>query len=821
VSVVRSDVGLVVRCCSALNRWFLSFTGARCVFSQSIEGQRGRLGRGLGPAATVLGLVALLSCGLLACKVAEKTRGQATAQAAAAPWPAPVQKLLSEMTLAEKIGQLNQITGRAAATGPLTDRPEELELVRKGLVGSMLNMVSAERTRQMQEVAVRESRLGIPLLFAFDVVHGYKTIFPIPLAEAASFDLARIELGARIAATEAAAAGLHWTFAPMVDIGRDARWGRVMEGAGEDTYYGELVARARVKGFQGDDLSRPDTLLACAKHFAGYGASEAGRDYNTVDMSERTLRQVYLPPFQAAAEAGVATFMTSFNEIAGVPSTGNPFLTRQILRQDWGYEGLVVSDWGSVGEMANHGVAATLADTAATALKAGVDMDMESDAYVSHLESLVETGRVSEALIEEAAGRVLMAKYKAGLLDDPFRYADAAREKKVTLHPEHRKAARDMAKRSIVLLKNQGALLPLGDEHKTVAVIGPLANAPADMLGNWSAGGEPGPVVTYLEGIRQRAGQGVEVVHAQGVSIGGPVNEPGWSGAVIDRGPVTKDDDELIAEAIKVAQGADVVLAALGEAAYMSGEAKSRTEINLPGRQSDLLEALVETGTPVVLLVSSGRPLTLSWAAETVPAIVQTWFLGTEAGHALADVVFGDYNPSAKLPMSFPRRVGQLPLYYNEKATGRPNRGDGNLWVTRFMDVPNTPLYPFGFGLSYTNFAYADLEVDVSGVADKTQITVSFQLSNTGKRAGEEVAQLYLRDVVASVTRPVRELKRFAKVALQPGETQSVSWVLTPEDLAFWDASMNWVVEPGAFEVMVGASSADIHLRGGFELNQN
>ncbi len=708
---------------------------------------------------------------------------------------ARVAKLLSRMTLEEKAGQLNQLSGRMAVTGPLTGKPEHMDQIRKGLVGSFLNILTAARTRELQKVAVEESRLGIPLLFAFDTIHGYKTIFPIPLAEASSWDLAAMEKAARVAAVETSAAGVHWTFAPMVDVGRDPRWGRVMEGAGEDAFLGAAVARARVQGFQGEDLARPDTVLACAKHFAAYGAVEAGREYNTVDVSERALREFYLPPFLATIDAGVATFMASFNEIAGVPSSANRVLMRNILREQWGFDGLVVSDWGSVRELEAHGVAADLKDAARLGLWAGVDMDMESHAYRAHLPELVKTGVLSEALLDESVARVLTLKERLGLLDDPYRYSDEARESGMTMTPEHLATARDVARRSIVLLANQAQVLPLAAKPGRVLLVGPLGDSKLDMLGNWSGKGEPEQAVTLLEGLRARLGDGVRYV--KGVDVEG-------------------NDESGIATAVQAARRADVVVAALGESARMSGEARSRTNIELPGRQEALLRALVAAGKPVVLVLMNGRPLTIPWAAENVPSILETWFLGTQAGHAIADVLFGDYNPSGKLTMSFPRTLGQVPVYYNQKNTGRPITEKEREWVSRFLDAPNEPLYPFGHGLSYTSFAYGDLQVSPARAGADETIKVSFTLTNTGSKSGEEVAQLYVRDVVASVSRPVKELKGFAKVALQPGQSERVELTVAHKDLALWNQEGRFVVEPGAFELMVGGSSAGIQLRGGF-----
>jgi beta-glucosidase len=708
------------------------------------------------------------------------------------------------MTLDEKIGQLNQYSSTFNLVGPAPASGKNLdfyEQIKRGQVGSMLNVVGAEATRKAQQLAVENSRLHIPLLFGHDVIHGYRTMFPVPLGEAASWDLAAIEGSARVAATEAAAGGVHWTFAPMVDICRDARWGRIMEGAGEDPYLGGLIAAARVRGFQGQDLGAIDTIAACAKHYAAYGFAEAGRDYNTVDLSEQTLRNVVLPPFHAAAAAGVATFMNSFNEIGGVPSTGNVHLLRDILKGEWGFEGFVVSDWGSIGEMVQHGTAKDLADAAQIALTAGNDMDMESRVYIGQLAQLVQSGRVDVKLIDAAVRRILRVKFALGLFDDPYRYCDPQREQQTLLAPAHLEKARDVARKSIVLLKNEGRLLPLGPGLRRIAVIGPLAADKDSPLGNWRAQAVPNSAVSLLEGIQAAVGAGTEVVYAEGVALA--VGKRGFEKHVI----LNTSDRTGFPAAVEAARQAEVVVLALGEDAYQTGEARSEVEIGLKGLQDELLRAVCAANKNVVVVLMNGRPLTIPWMAENVPAVVEAWYLGSEAGHAIADVLFGHYNPSGKLPVSFPRSVGQLPLYYNHKNTGRPHNGEDDLFWSRYTDSPNTPLYPFGFGLSYTTFAYSDLRLSQPAIAAGETLRVTVTVANNGERAGREIVQLYVRDLVGSVTRPVKELKGFRAVDLAPGEAKEVAFELTTADLAFYTARGRWEAEPGDFRVFVGTNS--------------
>jgi len=703
--------------------------------------------------------------------------GPAFAQRSAAEQK--IDSLLARMTLEEKLGQLNQLSVNQQPT------PEQLALVRKGLVGSFLNLTGAAATRDAQRIAVTESRLRIPLIFGHDVIHGYRTIFPIPLGEAASWDPEAVEAAARVAAREAAAAGVHWTFAPMVDIARDPRWGRIAEGSGEDPYLGSAMAAARVRGFQGADPRSPDAVLATVKHFAAYGGAEGGRDYNTVDLSERTLREAYLPPYRAAVDAGAATVMTSFNEIGGIPSTASPWLMTTVLRREWGFRGFVVSDWTAINELLNHGVAASRGDAGKLALEAGVDMDMVSRIYVDDLPALVRSGRIPVSVVNEAVRRVLRAKAALGLFDDPYHGATVERERAVLLAPEHRQLARRVAEEAIVLLKNDGQLLPLGSRVRSVAVIGPLADDKVAALGSWPGRGDSRDAVTPLDGIKARAGS-VSVVYAKGCGI----TDTATAGFV---------------DAVATAKQADVAVLLLGEAGDMSGEAASRANLDLPGVQPRLLEAIHATGTPVVLVLMNGRPLTLPWAAEHVPAIVESWFLGVETGPALAAVLFGDVSPSGKLPVTFPRAVGQIPLYYNHKNTGRPTGPDK--YTSKYTDLPVTPLFPFGHGLSYTTFSYSDLRPSSPRITPAGTQIVSVTVTNIGSREGAEVVQLYVHDEVASVTRPVRALAGFRRVALKPGEARTLDFHLTSKELGLYNKDMKFVVEPGKFRVFVGGSS--------------
>jgi beta-glucosidase len=713
-----------------------------------------------------------------------------------------VNALLKQMTLEEKIGQLNQYTGDNQATGPITINPNKEIEIKKGLIGSMLNVLGTKYTRQYQELAM-QSRLKIPLLFGQDVVHGYKTTFPLPLAEAASWDLDAMELSARIAAVEASASGIHWTFAPMVDISRDPRWGRVMEGAGEDTYLGSRIAYARVKGFQGN-LGDVNSVMACVKHFAAYGAAVGGRDYNSVDMSERMLWETYLPPFKAALDAGAATFMNSFNDINGIPATGNKYLQRDILKGKWNFQGFVVSDWGSIGEMVNHGFSKDNKEAALQAITAGSDMDMESNAYRYHLAELVKENKVPIALIDDAVKRILRKKFELGLFDDPYKYSNPEREQAALNNPEHRKAARDIAAKSIVLLKNDRNILPLSKDTKTIAFIGPLVKEHKQNMGFWAVE-LPGldydkQVVSQWEGVQNKIGNKTKLLYAKGCEIEG-------------------DNKDGFAEAIAVANQADVVILSIGERWDMSGEAKSKSNIHLPGVQEELLKAIQATGKPVVVLINAGRPLVFNWTADNVPAIAYTWWLGSEAGNAIADVLFGDYNPSGKLPMSFPREEGQIPIYYNHFNTGRPAPNETAFnYVSAYTDLKNSPRFPFGYGLSYTTFEYSDLKLSKNKIKNTEKITVSLNVKNSGKVAGEEVVQMYLRDKVGSVVRPIIELKDFQKIKLNAGETKVVKFIIDKEKLSFYNTALQWLAEPGDFDLMIGSSSADIRLKTTCEL---
>lgn len=706
-----------------------------------------------------------------------------------------INALLARMTLEEKLGQLQQLDGEANGNF----RPEHLDLVRQGRLGSTLNVRGVERTNQLQHIAVEESRLKIPLLFGFDVIHGYRTIFPVPLGEASSWDPAAVERAASVAALEASAAGVRWTFAPMLDIARDARWGRIVEGSGEDPYLGAAMARARVRGFQGRDYSAPDKVVACAKHWVAYGAAEAGRDYNTVDMSETTLREVYLPPFKAAVETGVGTFMSAFNDLNGVPASANPLTLTKILRDEWKFDGFVVSDYESVKELLNHGIAADEAEAAQMALGAGVDMEMVSRLYNKHGASLIKEGKLSQATLDEAVRRILRIKFRLGLFEKP--YADETRERTLIFNNANLAAAREVAGRSMVLLKNERDTLPVSKGTRSIAVIGPLADSQQDMIGSWNGDGRKEDAVTLLAGIRAKvaefSGATTKITYAKGCDV-------------------TGDSTEGFAEAVRAAREADVVIVAVGESAEMSGEASSRSSLDLPGRQLDLVKAIHATGKPVIVVLMNGRPLTINWIAENAPAILETWFAGTQGGAAIADVLFGDVNPGGKLPLSFPRAVGQEPLYYNHKNTGRPPDAN-NKYSSKYLDIPWTPLFPFGYGLSYTQFRLTNLQLSAQMISLDGRLRASVEVENIGRRTGDEVVQLYIRDVASSVTRPVKELKGFERITLRAGERRRVQFTLLPEQLGFYNRELRFVVEPGAFKVMVGTSSEG-GLEAGFEV---
>lgn len=723
-----------------------------------------------------------------------------------------VEELLSKMNLDEKIGQLNQYTSRWEMTGPApagNNEQQMLEQIKTGMVGSLLNVTGAEATMKAQKLAVENSRLGIPLIFGYDVIHGYKTMFPIPLATAASWDPAAAELSAHTAAVETAASGIHWTFAPMVDISRDARWGRVMEGAGEDPYLGAQMAAAQVRGFQGNDLSADNTIAACVKHFAAYGFAEAGREYNTVDVSENTLQNVVLPPFKAAVNAGVATLMNSFNVIGGVPSTSNPHLLRDILKGEWNFNGFVVSDWNSIGEIHNHGVAADLKEAAYLAMTAGSDMDMEGYSYIAHLKELVNEGRVDEKLIDDAARRVLRVKFELGLFDDPYKYSKLD-ETGLVYNAENRKAAREVAKKSIVLLKNGGSLLPLKKSGQKIAVIGDLADDKDSPIGSWRAQAITGSAVSLLEGME------AAVTEKNNLSFSrGPVyvsNEPVFTQHL----EYNTTDRSGLNEAVALAKKSDIVVLALGENCFQSGEGRSQTDISLGGLQPELLEAVYAANKNVVVVLMNGRPLVIDWMTENVPAILECWQLGSEAGNAIADVLFGDYNPAGKLPMSFPRSVGQCPIYYNHFSTGRADDTHTVFW-SHYTDELNEPLFPFGYGLSYTTFDYSDLKLSASEITADQKLKVSAVVKNTGSVDGEEVVQLYIQDIYGSIARPVKELKGFQKIMLKAGESQTIEFELGAADLAFFGADRTWKAEPGDFNLWVGTNSQS-GLKSGFKL---
>ena len=720
-----------------------------------------------------------------------------------------IDDLMGRMTLQEKIGQLNLLPLGFDVTGPQLSLDVEAE-IRQGSVGGVLNVYTPAAVRKLQSLAINESRLGIPLLFGYDVIHGHKTIFPIPLGLSCTWNLNAIERSARIAATEASADGVNWAFAPMVDIARDPRWGRIAEGAGEDPYLGAQIARAMVRGYQGDDLSRSNALMACVKHFALYGAAEAGRDYNTVDMSRLKMYQYYLPPYRAAVEAGAGSVMTSFNEINGVPATANRWLLADLLRTQWGFQGFVVTDYSAISEMTAHGLG-DLPKDAELAMTAGVDMDMFSETYLKYLPELVAHGEIPESMINQACRRILEAKYKLGLFADPYRGCTEERARTEILTPENRKAARGIAEQSFVLLKNDQQILPL-KKSGVIALVGPLADDQQDVLGSWHAAGDGRQAVGVLTGISNVAGSAVTILRAKGANL---IDDPALRATLKAFGaeiPVDqRSPEQMLAEAVEVAARAQVVVAVLGEPAAMSGEAASRSEIGLPECQEKLLRALVKTGKPLVLVLMNGRPLTLTWEAEHCGAILETWFGGTETGNAVADVLFGDYNPSGKLTATFPRDVGQIPIYYNHKNTGRPYLGDpGYRYVSRYLDVSNDPLYPFGYGLSYTTFSYGNVELSQTNLTGDETLLASVDVTNTGKRVGEETVQLYLTQPVASVTRSVEDLRGFQKVPLQPGETRKVTFRITPEDLKFYNSQLEYDWEPGEFIIRIGGNSSQL-----------
>ena len=723
--------------------------------------------------------------------------------------------LMQQMTLEEKVGQMNQYNGFWEVTGPAPkggDAAKKYEHLRKGWVGSMLTVRGVKEVKAVQKIAVEETRLGIPLIIGFDVIHGYKTLSPIPLAEAASWDLEAIKKSAQVAADEASAVGINWTFGPNVDISNDARWGRVMEGAGEDPYLGSKIAKARVTGFQGDtkaDLMKVNTIAACAKHFAAYGFAESGRDYNTVDISDSKLYNTVLPPFKAATDAGVRTLMNSFNILNGVPATGNAFLQRDILKGQWKFEGFVVSDWASVREMIPHGFAKDGAEATAKAVIAGSDMDMESHLYVVELVKLVKEGKVKEALVDDAVRRILRVKFELGLFDDPYKYCDEKREKATLGSKANNEAVLNMAKKSIVLLKNEKGILPLKKSGQKIALIGALANDKNSPLGSWRIASDDNTAVSVLEGMQKYKGNVLTFEKGADLTVG--------KTTFIDELVFNTTDKSGFDAARKVAASADVVVMVLGEHGFQSGEGRSRTNLDLPGVQQELLEEVYKVNPNIVLVLNNGRPLALPWAAEHIPAIVEAWHLGTQTGNAVAQVLYGDYNPSGKLPMSFPRNVGQVPIYYNNYNTGRPVNSDKNVFWSHYTDVEKTPLFPFGFGLSYTTFDYKNLKINKASFAKGEPVVVSVDITNSGNYDGKEVVQLYIQDVAASLARPVKELKGFELIALKKGETKTVTFTLTEKELGFYDNAGKYLVEAGTFKLMVGGSS-DKGLEGQFEL---
>ena len=713
-----------------------------------------------------------------------------------------IEDLISKMTLAEKAGQMNQYNGFWDATGPMPEgdyQKKRYNELKSGQVGSMLNVIGVDEIRALQKIAVEETRLGIPLIFGHDVIHGYKTIFPIPLAESSSWDLDLMEKSARVAATEASADGLNWTFAPMVDISRDARWGRVMEGAGEDPYLGSLVAKARVHGFQGDNLNDINTIVACAKHFAGYGFSEAGRDYNTTDFNQYTLHNTIMPPFKAAVDAGVRTFMNSFNTLDEIPATGHKHIQRDILKGDWSFDGFIVSDWGSIDQMIPHGFARDGKHAAELAVLAGSDMDMESSLYVSQLVGLVESGNIAEELLNDAVRRILRVKYELGLFEDPYKYCNKERSDSELASEENMSVALDAAKKSIVLLKNNNQLLPLQKEGEKIAIIGPLANDKNSPLGNWRSQAVYNSASSVVEGMKKYKGN--RTVFEKGVDLYyGKTN-------FHNRVKINYDDKSDFGKAKFAAATSDIVVMVLGEEGNQSGEGRSRTNIGLPGLQLELLKEISKINNNIVLVVMSGRPLDLSWEDENIPAIVQAWHLGSKSGDAIAQVLYGDYNPSGKLTMSFPRNVGQVPVYYNFKNTGRPSTSIEQVTNSGYADVENSPLYSFGHGLSYTNFSYSNFSVDSDKLGFDSKINVSVKLENTGFYKGKEVVQLYIRDIVGSIARPMKELKGFKIVELAPGESEIINFEIDSSLLEFYTYNNKWEAEVGKFHVFIGGDS--------------
>jgi beta-glucosidase len=719
-----------------------------------------------------------------------------------------VDSVLSLMHIDEKIGQMVQYSAGWDLTGPPSSKnaQDKVTQIKKGLVGSLLNVVSVKEVREAQKLVMENSRLKIPMIFAYDVIHGLKTMFPIPLGESASWDLELIEKTASIAAKEAAASGLNWTFAPMIDVSRDARWGRIMEGAGEDPYLNSVIGVARIQGFQGDDLSDENTIAACAKHFAGYGFAEAGREYSTVNVGEFELHNTILPPFKAASKAGVATFMNSFNDIDGIPATGHKELQRAILKEDWNWNGFIVSDWGSIGEMVAHGFAKDKKHAAEIAINAGSDMDMESYSYERNLKILLEENKISLDNLDDSVRRILRVKFQLGLFDDPYKYCDEEKEKNDIYTKEHLKIAREAAKKSIVLLKNENNILPVSKTIKSIAVIGPFADNKDSPLGNWRAKATYNSAVSLLEGVQAKVGKNTKVYYEKGIELTVPTVKAGQNQFMFPL-QMNTEDRSGVSKAVAIAQKADIVFLAIGEDAYQSGEGRSQTKIGFAGLQSELLEAVYKVNKNIVLVLSNGRPMDISRANDILPGILVTWQLGSASGNGIADVLFGDYNPSGKLPVSFPRNVGQEPLYYNQKNTGRPFN-DTHVTYAGYTDSKKAALYPFGFGLSYTHFSYDNLKVDKEIMSSRDKITLTVDVKNMGNVAGEEVVQLYIRDLVASVIRPVKELKGFQKLFIKAGHIKTVSFVIDKEVLQFYTIKKKWEVETGEFHLFAGGSSA-------------
>mgnify|MGYP000847700294 CR=1 FL=1 len=716
-----------------------------------------------------------------------------------------IDSLLSIMTLEEKIGQLVQYSASWDVTGPANDAYNQIKLdnLKNGLVGSMLNVTGVKNTREAQRLNLENSRLKIPLVFAYDVIHGYKTIFPIPLGESASWDLDLMERTARVAAAESAASGIGWTFSPMIDISRDARWGRIMEGSGEDPYLTSLIGVAKIKGYQGDDLTSKSSIAASAKHFAGYGLAEGGRDYNTVNIGIYELNNSILPPFKAAAEAGSATFMNAFNELDGIPATADAYLQRRLLKGEWDWDGVMVSDWGSIRELIAHGVAQDESQAALLAMTAGSDIDMEGRVYEVALKNLVEQKKMDIALLDDAVRRTLRLKFRLGLFDDPYKYCDEEFEKKELYSKENQALALEAAKKSIVLLKNDQNILPLSHTVKSIAVIGPLADDKDSPLGNWRAQATPNSAVSVLEGIKNHAPKGIKITYAKAAELS--------TGERSFLKPMTlnQTDQSGFADAVKKAKDADLVILVVGEDAFQSGEGRSQTDIGFAGVQDELIAEIHKANKNIVMVLMNGRPMDLSWSDENIPAILETWLLGSQHGNAVGEVLFGKYNPAGKLPVSFPRNVGQLPLYYNHKHTGRGDEIQ-EVTYTSYRDSDRDALYPFGFGLSYTNFKYSAVKLDKTSFSKGGNITATVQVTNIGNLKGEEVVQLYLRDLVGSITRPVKELKGFQKISLNPGETQTVSFKIDEEMITYFTKNQKWEAEPGEFKVFIGTNSRDV-----------